>query len=70
MAGMSSDQTDAAIITPAANPKKIRWARALVRPRNKNTRLDPRLVIKKVKPVPTAAQISASCMELTPVRIS
>ncbi len=56
MAGISSDQTDAAIITPAANPMKIRCIFTLSRwRRSKKTMAEPNVVIKKVKPVPNAA---------------
>ena len=59
MAGMSRLHTDAAIITPAANPRKIRCMASPDRRRRKNTIAAPSDVIKKVKPVPAAAQISA-----------
>ena len=49
----------AAIITPAANPRKIRWTVGSGRLRKKNTVAAPRAVIKKVKPLPPAAHRSA-----------
>lgn len=55
MAGMSSDQTDAAIMTPAANPRKTCWKDALISPRKKKTTAAPSAVIKNVNPVPIAA---------------
>ncbi|SBW08114.1 hypothetical protein KL86CLO1_12399 [uncultured Eubacteriales bacterium] len=55
MAGMSKDQTDAAIITPAAKPRKIRCAPAVACFLKKKTTDAPKLVIKNVKPVPMAA---------------
>ena len=54
MAGMSRLHTEAAIITPAAKPRKIRWMDALSCFRNRKTMAAPRVVIKKVKPVPVA----------------
>ena len=62
MAGISSDHTDAAIMTPAANPRNTRWAKALSRPRNRNTAAAPRVVMRKVKPVPRAAHVNACSM--------
>ena len=55
MAGMSRLHTDAAIITPAAKPRKMRCTAALSRARNRKTMAAPVAVIRKVKPVPTAA---------------
>ena len=46
---------EAAIITPAANPKKIRWIDALISFLKKNTVAEPMLVIKNVNPVPAIA---------------
>ena len=62
MAGMSSDHTDAAIMTPAANPRNARWIAMLLRLRNRNTEAAPSVVIRNVNPVPDAAQRSAVCM--------
>ena len=58
MAGLSRDQTLAAIITPAANPRKMRCvtARSL---RKKNTIAEPAVVMSHVKPHPIAAHASA-----------
>ena len=67
MAGISSDQTDAAIITPAAKPKKIRCAPAPAFFRNKNTTAAPSVVIRNVKPVPPAAHFNASNIKSTPL---
>ena len=55
MAGISRDQTAAAVMTPAAKPRKIRWAIAVACLRKKNTTAAPKVVIKNVKPVPPAA---------------
>ena len=68
MAGISRDQTDAAIITPAANPRKIRWAEAVTCLRKKNTTAAPREVIRKVNPVPPAAQSSDCVINFTPFK--
>ena len=65
MAGISKLHTEAATITPAANPKKIRWAPAVTRFRKKNTMADPRAVMKKVNPVPAAAHATA-CISSPP----
>ena len=59
MAGMSRLQTDAAVITPAAKPRKARCAVGLTDPRKKKTSDAPRAVMKKVKPVPAAAYKTA-----------
>ena len=56
MAGISRLHTEAAIITPAANPRKMRCTSALILFLKKKTRAAPRVVIRKVKPVPPAAQ--------------
>ena len=61
MAGISRDHMLAAIITPAAKPRKIRWMDALSCFRNRKTMAAPRVVIKKVKPVPVAAH-KMDCM--------
>ena len=42
----------AAIITPAANPRKIRWTVGSGRLRKKNTVAAPRAVSRAVNPVP------------------
>ena len=58
MAGFRSDQTLAAIMTPAANPRKI-WCMSLRSLRKKKTTADPAVVMSQVKPRPSAAQVSA-----------
>ena len=58
MAGMSNDHMLAAIITPAAKPRSVRWRCGEDGWRNKKTMLLPKDVRRKVKPVPTAAQIN------------
>ncbi len=65
MAGMSRLHTAAATMTPAAKPRKIRWAPADTRLRKKNTIEAPRAVIRQVKPVPPAAH-STGCIEPPP----
>ena len=62
MAGMSSDHTEAAIMTPAAKPKNTRWSSMLLRLRNRNTDAAPSVVMRNVNPVPAAAHKSAVCM--------
>ena len=55
MAGMSSDHTDAAIITPAAKPRNtfcMVWDISFLK---KNTMPAPSTVARQVKPVPRAA---------------
>ena len=68
MAGMSSDHTDAAIMTPAAKPKNTRWSSMLSRLRNRKTEAAPSVVMEKVNAVPHAAQSSACCMAVLSVR--
>ena len=51
MEGMSKDQTEAAIITPAAKPKKALWRRSGISFLKKKTMADPAAVMEKVKPV-------------------
>ena len=53
---------DAAIITPDANPRKICCISALDCRFIKNTMAAPIVVIRKVNPVPAAAQINACCI--------
>ena len=65
MAGISRLHTEAATITPAAKPRKIRWAPAVTRLRKKNTMAAPRAVIKQVNPVPPAAHSTGS-IEIPP----
>ena len=67
MAGMSNDHTEAAIMTPAANPRNSRCMVTLSRLRNKNTAAAPSVVMRKVNPVPAAAHVSASCNAVPPV---
>ena len=55
MAGINRLQTEAAIITPAAKPRKILWIKAFTVLRKKKTIDAPKAVIKKVKPVPSIA---------------
>ena len=55
IAGISSDHTDAAIITPAANPRKMRCAFSEVCFLKNSTSDAPSAVIKNVNPVPIAA---------------
>ena len=55
MAGSSRLHTEAAVITPAAKPSMARWNRGFGSPERKNTVAAPRVVIKKVNPVPRAA---------------
>ena len=55
MAGISRDHTLAAIITPAAKPRKIRWTAADRSWRKKYTVAAPSTVARQVKPVPRAA---------------
>ena len=62
IAGMSRLQMDAAIITPDANPRKICCIRALDCRFIKNTMAAPIVVIRKVKPVPAAAQSNVCCI--------
>ena len=55
MAGISKDQTDAAIITPAAKPRNtfcMVWDISFLK---KNTIPAPSTVARQVKPVPKAA---------------
>ena len=55
IAGIKRLQTEAAIITPAANPRKIFCAPPLICLRKRNTIAAPSVVIKNVKPVPAEA---------------
>ena len=66
MAGMSRLQTDAAIITPAANPRKMRCMSAEDCFFVKNTIAAPITVIENVNPVPAAAQRSACVINNLP----
>ena len=66
MAGMRRLHTEAAIITPAAKPRKTRWKFRLTVLRKKKTRAAPRVVMRKVKPVPPAAQSSACDIWIIP----
>jgi hypothetical protein len=59
MAGIRRLHMLAAIITPAANPRKIRWTVGSGRLRKKNTVAAPRAVSRAVNPVPPAAHNSA-----------
>ena len=52
MAGKSSDQIEAAVITPAANPKKILLKLRLKFFRTKKTQAAPAVVIKKMNSRP------------------
>ena len=53
MDGIRRDQTEAAIITPEANPRNARFMVSLTAPRKQKTTAAPKDVIKNVKPVPT-----------------
>ena len=44
MAGIRSDQTDAATITPEAKPNKVFCSRIDISPRMKNTKAEPSIV--------------------------
>ena len=66
MAGMSSDQTDAAIMMPAARPRKMRCTPGRMLPRNRNTSAEPNAVIRNVNPVPVAAQESEASITSPP----
>ena len=59
MAGSSKDQTDAAIITPAAKPKKIFCVLSDISFLKKNTMPAPKTVARHVKPVPKRANNSS-----------
>ena len=58
-AGSSKLHTLAAVMTPAAKPSMARWNWGRGSSAKKNTTAAPRVVIRKVKPVPSAAQINA-----------
>ncbi|MNN83287.1 hypothetical protein D3C81_2003130 [compost metagenome] len=62
MAGMRRLHTDAAIITPAAKPRNIFCTFPLMVLWKRKTIAAPRVVIRKVKPVPLAAQINDSAI--------
>ena len=55
MAGISSDHTDAATITPAAKPRNTFWVRWDISFLKKNTSAAPSTVARQVAPVPRAA---------------
>jgi hypothetical protein len=55
MAGISRDQTEAAIMTPPAKPKNNLRTSADISLRKKNTTAAPSAVIKNVPPVPRSA---------------
>jgi len=59
MAGIRRLQTEAAIMTPAAKPKRIFCVLPLIARRNKNTIAAPATVMRNVKPVPANAQCNA-----------
>ena len=59
IAGSSRLHTEAAVITPAAKPSITRWMVWEFFLRNKKTTAAPAAVIRAVKPVPAAAQVSA-----------
>ena len=61
IAGLSSDHTLAATITPAAKPRKM-WCMSLRSERKKNTTAEPAVVMSQVKPQPSAAHASACGM--------
>ena len=51
-AGKISDQTDAAIIIPDEKPEKTLFSLSLTFRLKRNTRADPKVVIKKMKLIP------------------
>ena len=55
MAGISSDHTEAAIITPAAKPRNTFCVTADISFLKKNTMAAPSTVARQVAPVPMAA---------------
>ena len=58
IAGIKSDQTEAAVMTPAANPRKTRCTAGEISFRNKNTIAAPATVARQVNPVPSIAIVS------------
>ena len=64
MAGSSRLQTLAAVITPAAKPSIVRWNWGRGSSTKKNTTAAPKVVIRKVKPVPKAAQLNACSIRI------
>lgn len=64
MAGSSRLQTLAAVITPAAKPSMVRWNWGRGSSTKKNTTAAPKVVIRKVKPVPKAAQLNACSIRI------
>ena len=59
MAGKSNEKTAAAVMTPAANPKKICCVFCDMSFRKKNTVAAPSTVARQVAPVPISAKISS-----------
>ena len=55
IAGIKSDQIDAAIITPDANPSKIFFINVLILFFNKKTNADPKVVPKNGISIPMIA---------------
>ena len=63
-AGTGSEVTLAAVITPAAKPSMVRWNWGRGSSTKKNTTAAPKVVIRKVKPVPKAAQLNACSIRI------
>ena len=62
--GQQQAQTLAAVITPAAKPSMVRWNWGRGSSTKKNTTAAPKVVIRKVKPVPKAAQLNACSIRI------
>jgi len=60
IAGISKDQTEAATITPAANPSIVLRTVAFISPYRRNTHAAPNAVPKNGIPKPTATFILIS----------
>ena len=69
IAGMSKLQTDAAIMTPAANPRNIFCIPTLTSFLKKKTIAAPKVVIRKVKPVPVIAHPIACIISISSFQI-
>ena len=68
MAGSSRLHTDAATITPAANPVSARWTMALSLFRMKNTHAEPSAVPKKGIMMPRTTSIFMVKPPLAPLK--
>ena len=66
MAGISRLQTEAAVMTPAANPSTAFWNHTSAIPEPINTVAAPNTVIRNVKPVPAAAHPSDCSISIPP----